>query len=528
MTQEPPEIDFAHDDPGDSSGLASVVLIDRREDIAGICGRVDAAPTFAVVIQAPNGNLALSSELGMRRLQRHAQETGKVIAIATTASNLSARARQVGIPVSRRPEHVRWDSAGRRVIRLARRTFVLPPVGAYVQGALLLAVIVAAVVLGLTMAPSATVSIAPPVETLTKAIMITASPDRDSIDFDNLRVPAREVSASQRLTLAVRTTGKAAVDTEYARVSVTITNTTGAEIAVSARSILLGGANGPRFELNEQVKVPAGKSVAASATAARPGPAGNVPAGTISGWQDQRFASLTVTNPEPAVGGASELRPAVDGADLTAIRTLADDLSTSDAVKKVLLEARPHDAVFLRTAETVVNPGEPDTPVGTPADTVFLPVDVKVTALAIGADVLEAIARRVLDPGVGTGEFIPGSVTAIETGARQLDAETNSISTEILVRGDFARGITREALKDLVKGRSPDDARSTLASRYGIQDAKVSVSPGWAPWLPRFGFRIEVYLRPPAPENAGTAGVAATHDAVNSPTATAGQTAPGR
>ena len=53
----------------DSSSLASVVLIDRREDIAAICGRVDIAPTYAVVIHAPDGNRQLSTELGMRRLK---------------------------------------------------------------------------------------------------------------------------------------------------------------------------------------------------------------------------------------------------------------------------------------------------------------------------------------------------------------------------------------------------------------------------------------------------------------------------
>ncbi|HQW51981.1 MAG TPA: hypothetical protein PL082_07985, partial [Tepidiformaceae bacterium] len=84
-----------------SESLASVVLVERSEDIAAICGRVDTAPTWAVVIHAPDGNRQLSTELGMRRLVRHGEESGKVVAIATRSSGLASRARQVGIPVSR-------------------------------------------------------------------------------------------------------------------------------------------------------------------------------------------------------------------------------------------------------------------------------------------------------------------------------------------------------------------------------------------------------------------------------------------
>lgn len=528
MTVEPPEHEPLQADQPDTSGLASVVLIDSREEIASICGRIDAAPTFAVVIHAPDGNRALSSELGMRRLQRHAQETGKVIAIATGASILAARGRQLGVPVSRRPEQVRWDSGGRRVLRLGRRALVLPRVSGYFRG--VVAMVATGVVIGLavTMAPSATLTVTPPVETLTRAITITASPDRDSIDFDNLRVPAREVSGSQHLVLAVRTTGTVAVDTTPAHVSVTITNPGAAEVVVPSRGVLLAGSTAPRFETDEEVRVPAGKSVTAKATAARPGPAGNVVAAAIFAWQDQRFASLKVSNTEPATGGASESRPAVDGADLATIRKLADDLATSEALKRTLLEARPHDAVFLRTARTSIQTREPSAAAGAPADLLFLPVDVDVVALAVSADILEAVARRVLQPDRGTGEFIPGSFAAVETGARQLSADTNSITTEILVKGDYARAVTREGLKDSVKGVSPDDARSTLASRYGIQDAQVSVSPGWAPWLPRFGFRIAVELRSQPQERTATTEGSSTNDAVPSPTAIAASPSPGR
>ena len=80
---EGPDPAVGDDGAAPREDVASVVLVERPEDVAAICGRVDAAPTWAVVIHAPEGNRQLSTELGMRRLIHHAQDGGKVIAIAT-------------------------------------------------------------------------------------------------------------------------------------------------------------------------------------------------------------------------------------------------------------------------------------------------------------------------------------------------------------------------------------------------------------------------------------------------------------
>jgi hypothetical protein len=493
VAQQVPDADDRGD--GDDGGLASVVRIDRREDIAGICGRVDGAPTFAVVVHAPDGNRQLSTELGMRRLKRHAEESGKVVAIATRAVSVASRARQVGIPVAARPEHVRWDAGGQRVLRLAGRSFALPAVGRWVQGLVLMVVAAGFAALLLTMAPSGHVVAYPPVATVSQVITITASADQGEIDLVNLKVPASRVSSEQHITLAMKTTGKALMGTQPAKVAVTISNPTTVAVELAAGAVMLAGTEFLPFELDSKVALPAGLSVSATATAARPGAAGNVAAGTVTGWLDASNRALKVTNPVAAAGGLDEPRPAVAAEDVIAIKALADQLNHSDAVRKGLAAARPHDAVFLGSATASVSYDQPDSPVGTPTDLLTLDVRVDVSALAILEQTLEAVARSVLGADQGMGEFINGSVRAAETGATKLDAEAKTVTTEIRVTGEFARNITRGALKDAVKGKSADSAKSTLAERYGIQDSEVTVSPGWAPWLPRFGFRIGVDLR---------------------------------
>jgi len=481
------------------SGLASVVQVDRSEDIAAICGRIDAAPTYAVVVHAPDGNRQLATELGLRRLQRHVEDGGKVVAIATGSGSLSARARQVGIPVGRRPEHIRWDVGGRPTVRFLGRTFIAPVPGRHTRIAAVLAFSFAFGAVVLTVGPSGRIVAFPHTEEVTNIVTISASPDRDSVDLASLAVPAREVSVEQTVTLAVRTTGKIAVATKPATVSVAVTNTATADILVAAGAQLLAGPENVVFEVATETVVPAGKTVNLTAVAHEPGIRGNLPAGAVNRWRDAKYAPLSAANAVAASGGETESRPAVDANDLVAIDGLVEDIGRSETIRRIVLAARPHDAVLLGTAETKIEPGTVSATAGTPADILTLDVKVTVTALAVLAGVIEDVARQVLIAGQAHGEFIAGSVSARETGARQLNTVDGTITTDIEVRGRFARDITRASLREAVKGKSPGSAKSTLARRYGIDDAEVDVSPGWAPLLPRFGFRLRVELRSRTP-----------------------------
>ena len=506
------------DDPQADGDPASVVLVDRADELAAICGRVDASPTWAVVIHAPEGNRQLSTELGMRRLLHHASESGKTVAIATRSTALSSRARELNVPVARKPHLLRWDAGGKRVVRLGRFSLAAPSIGRYVQIGVIAGVALVGIFLLLTMAPSATVTAFPATETVSEVVTVSASEGRSGISLDTMEVPAARVTGEQAFTLAIKTTGSALVGTVPARAAVTITNSTQAAVAVGVGSVLLAGPERLRFLLDEAVTVPAGGSTPASVTAERPGTAGNVGPALIANWEAPRLQFLKVTNPAAAAGGLSEPRPAVDPKDVLALQDLARSLEGSEAMRTKLADSHPHDALFLATAESKAEFGDARPAVGTPADLVLLDVKVKLSALAVVESTLELLARQVLAGGSAGGEFIPGSVTAVETGARQIDAETGAIRTELRLRAELARGVTEEAIRSAVKGKSVSEAKSTLAGRYGIQDVEVRLS-GWAPRLPRFGFRIHVGLAARTPTLA--AGLPSPNGTIASTTAAA-------
>jgi hypothetical protein len=511
-----PEIG-GYEEPLPADDLASVVLVGKAEELAAICGRVDTAPTWAVVIHAPEGNRQLSTELGMRRLVHHSGEAGKVVAIATRNGSLASRARELNVPVARKPQHIRWDAGGRHVVRVGRFSLAPPSIGRYVQVGVIAGVAFLGLFLLFAMAPSATVRAYPPTETVSEEVTVTASEERTAIDFEAKALPATRVTGVQKYTLALKATGTTQVGVLPAKAMVTISNSSAAAVLVARGTVVLAAPDFFPFGLDEDVTVPAGGSMDAAVTAEKAGANGNVAAGAIMGWQLERFRFLNVTNAAAAAGGTSEPRQAVDPADVLALQSLAKALESSVSVKQGLVSARPHDAIFLGTAESKVEYGDVTPAVGTPTDIALLDVTVKLSALAVVESTLETFARTVLANYATDGEFIPGTVKAIETGARQVDTETGEIRTELRIQGELARGVTSGQLRDAVKGKTAAGAKSTLSERYGIQDADVRLS-GWAPRIPRFGFRIGVELA--VREPTVSAGLATTNGSTSTTTST--------
>lgn len=485
----------------DDQPLASVIHVGRHEDVATICGRLDTAPTYAVVISVPGGNRSLSREIGLRRVLRHAEESGRTIAFATTNNALSARARALRVPVARKPEYVRWDSGGRVIWRLGGRSFAVPSAGRLVQ-VLVIATFAALVALAaLTIGPQATVVAYPPSEPLEQVVTVLASTNIEEPDYAALHLPAEEVSSSRLVTVVIPVTGTTLVGTVAAQLTVTATNTTADALTIPAGA-LLNTVGGVQFSVPAEVPIAAGETQTIPAVAVEPGEAGNVGPDSITGFADPAFALVRATNAGNGGGGLSEPRPAVSAADIVSLRTTASALDAVDAVRRTIVADRPHDAILLDTAVVDVDLGDPSPLPGTVADVVVMEVHIHVTALAIPAAILDELGRQVLAADDAPGELIPGSVTAIETG-KYRTAESGDVTTELRLQGQFASGVTRKDVENAVSGHSTSTAKSILESRYGIQEAEVEVSPGWAPRLPRFGFRIDVDFQTP-PEDDGS------------------------
>jgi hypothetical protein len=466
--------------------------VGRHEPIDGICGRIDAAPSLSVVLHAPSGNRAMSEELGMRRVARHVESSGRRFAVATRSGVLARRARAQGVPVSSNPRHVHWGSGGRVVVRLGFATLLVPPFGRYAQYVALTLFILAVAAALYTAGPSATVRVYPDTRTLEGVAVVRASSRVDAIDLERRMLPADTISLERSVLLAVPTTGEAIQGVTAATATLTLRNPTGSAVAVPAGAVIFSVPDFVAFEFDIPVTVPAGGDAFAPVTARSPGSEGNVAADAITQWRSADLADLTATNAEPASGGADEPRRAVAVADIRALESLADEIAAGPPPASLLANARPGYGIIVRSATITVVLGQPSAEPGTAADAVFMEVQTTVEALAIAPEVLESLARSILAGPEEEIAFIPGTVLAVETGERQIDHPDGSYTSELRLTVEAPRGASLAEIEDAVGGLSPGAAEAELGTRYGIDDVEIDLTPGWAPRLPRFGFRLDV------------------------------------
>ncbi len=511
-TPEPPQPPAPESPPAAEIGgppseraLASVVPIGRHEPIDGICGRIDAAPSLAVVLHAPSGNRAMSQELGMRRVARHVEASGRLFAVATRSGVLARRARAQGVPVSSNPRNVHWGSGGRVVVRLGFTTLLVPPLGRYSQYIALTVFILAVAALLYTAGPSATVRVYPPTTTVEGLTVVRASVRVEELDLERRTIPATVITVEREVLLAVPTTGEVIQGVTPATATLRLGNSTASAITVPAGAVIFAVPDFIAFEVDIPVIVPAGGNAFAPVTARSPGSEGNVPADAISQWRSTELAVLTATNQDPATGGADEPRRAVAPADLRALESLANDIGAGPPPASLLTSARPGYGIIARSATVKVTLGEPSARPGTAADVVFMQVQTTIEALAIAPDVLEALGRSLLTVPEGMGELITGTVLGVETGSRQIDHPDGSFTSELRLTGEFPEAPSPSEIEDAVGGRGADAAVAELGTRYGIDDVEIDLTPGWAPRLPRFGFRLDVQFgsrafEPPEPE----------------------------
>jgi hypothetical protein len=365
------------------------------------------------------------------------------------------------------------------------------------------------------------VTVTPPLTSVEGTVTVLATRGRESVEDGPIpRVPAVEVTSSRTLTLAARTTGTVPVDTKAARVLLTMANSGDTDLVVPKDTVFLA-ADGTPFLMDQETRIAAGKSAIQQASAGRAGTRGNVAAGTITTVQDPRFAALKVTNTEPASGGAAEPRPGVTAKDVAGLTAQATDLGQSPSFRAALLTGH-RDAIIQRTAKVEIAASDPSPRVGAPGDVVVMTFEVRLTALAVPVSALEELASLALKSQLGGAAVVPGSVAAAETGAVQRDEDSGYL-TELRIVAGVAKGITESAVRESVGGKREDDARATLRESYGITEADIDITPGWAPWLPRFGFRIDVTVRAAGPVATLTP-VLAPGTAVPTPTVAAAAT----
>jgi hypothetical protein len=381
----------------------------------------------------------------------------------------------------------------------------------------LVATVAAGSVAAYTALPTATITIRPATEPLGPlAGTVRADPTVASIDVTGSVVPATRVEVPVQVSDRFDATGKKVTETKAAGAVTFLSKDPTRANTIPAGSVVRTAA-GVGYRTKTAVTVPKARiagltilpgTAQVAVVAAKGGPEANVAPNTISivpAAEDPVL--LEVRNRAATTGGTRTSTPLVTQKDVdAALKTLGSRLDTRFADAAADPARAPEGTVLVpgteRLGASVPSP-DPATLVGQEADafdltlaaagaiTAYAPADVRAVALA----------QLIASAPAGTS-IVDGSAEVSEGDAVAID-ESAEIATT--ASASVIRTIDPAALRALVRGRSPAEARAALAA-FG--DVTVVVWPAFVPTITGTDARIDVIVVP-AGGGAGQPGASA-------------------
>jgi hypothetical protein len=494
--------------------------LDPHDDFISARDKMGWVQTQRVLLVWPWRGRVLTRRLDLLLLHRHAHRLGAHLAIITTDADVSANARDLGLPVfstveaSRRerwrtraprlrPERYRPPLNPNDLRRPAPKTHSLPAWAMrLVMGLAFAAGLIAVLALAYALVPSATVTLTPATRPLAAVVEIIADPNLTQVETVGF-IPAREVRVELEATDFTTTTGSKDAPGEAATGTVIFTNLIGTAATIpQGTGLRTSGGTAVRFVTTRAASVEGRPNalVEVPVKAVDPGPSGNVSAGLVNHIDGPLGLQLAVTNPAATTGGTLTQRAAVTEADRGQLRAKLLAELQGQALGAVGAQLQPGEFLApdsIRVAEIAAETF--DRAVGEQADTLRLTLRIVVAALAVSDNHARLVAQAALEAQVPPGEALVGQPQFVRDPAITTDAD-GRVHFTVTVAGAVVPEIDRGLIRQLVQGQTVSGANRTLIAALPLaRPPEIVVFPDWyARWynhLPWLAFRIDVNVQ---------------------------------
>ncbi len=505
-----------------------LLYLEADDEITTVVRRLRESDADNIVLVAPGRAKALTSSVALRLLARLAADEGRTVALVADATTRSL-ASEAGIasyasvadaeqgvsaavaPTTRAQIHVvqgdeptaaltaparsmRTDET--RAVRTAvapagTRRRVWPWLAVVSALALLLGTGAAAAIV----APAATIRLAPKAEAI--------GPLSYALDL----VPDR-LNGTLQSTATGRATGTY-TDRVAARGVVVFQNFSGSAIDVPAGTQVAAGeivfASTEAVTVRRSTVLPSGAiqsgDQAAAVVAISPGPAGNVPAGSINRVVDPQLDARLQDHPDIGQPRVTNSEATAGGSQASGPQIKKDDVDAATAALRMDLDAQLAKALGDQSGRIGPSGAAPTAVITVPAGLVgarnkptfelsgSLAYDHR--SVQVAAVTAAAEERLASDPALRQGtSLVPGSVAVTPGDVALVGAR---LRVQARVAAQAAPALDPATVRAQVAGLSADAARSTLA-RYGSVD--LQLWPGWVKTVPSLEWRIDVVIDP--------------------------------
>ena len=477
----------------------AVIAIDKDDDLASVFGKIEMADSPRVALVARKGNRELATQLGMRRLQRHLDLSGRDLSLVTRSRPLRLRAREEGVPATGSLRGVRFTqpSGG---LQLGWITLRLPTLGALFALVLFVAMAAAGTAVLFWYVPTAAITVTLPTEPVSDVIDFVVDTKAGEASSAKHVLPARRRETSLSLTAPGPASGQGVVPLEYAAIGLVCTNRTNQAVVVPKGSNI-NGPNGTRFTTGADISLAPriGASGDTIALATAPGTTGNVPRNTVRGVEPPLNQLVTCDNPQPGEKGTDRVFQAVSEADVNFVRSYSLPYFV-DAAKRQLMAQYPDETLFSDGGQSELTACTPKPEIGKEARYVEVTCQVKASFLMAQDKDIRAIGLNLLLQRTAADKMLLESslkVTSERPG--QHDETFDKLAVSPRVGFDVVPRLDTDELRTALAGKSKAAVERTIRERVPlVKPPEVSV-PGWAPWLPRRADRITIKVEGAAP-----------------------------
>lgn len=515
------------------------IYLDPDDSIATINRRLDwVTGAERVLLVLPEHGRVLLAPLDLAQLRRNARERGLELGLVTLDGETGERAGALGIPVfasiaTAEKDRIRWWLARRRQRRPARHGSAVnlgskwrfssmadeadrrtahrrmrpsQPwrwwLARYLAILALIFVLTALIVAGLYVGPGARIVLRPHSQEVQVAVQIVADPQLESVNWTGSSVPARLLTAAPKWRAGVEATGSTQVPDGRARGTVVFYNLLDQAVTAPAGARVVTSAGEPvRFQLTENVEVPAGIGASAEAEviATEPGAQGNVAELLVNRVEGSLGARLHVRNLEAMEGGGDRTVKAVTEADLERLREqvlrhlhvlaaaemeaalLPDEFLAPDSVRI----ARIYEETLSQFA-------------GDRAEQVTLEIRAELIGTAVQSSQAHDLVYTALQAAIMPGFLMLPDTVRYESG--ELLGVDDQGRVSLLLRGTAmsVAQVDAEPVIAAIAGQEQDFGLTYLYQQLPLRSMpEAEVWPGWFQRLPYLPARIQSVVETP-------------------------------
>jgi len=499
-----------------------IVQLESHDDVISARDKISWSKDGRVLLVWPRYEKILERRVDLLMLMRHCQRIGAQMAIVSPGGEVSYHARALGISVFRkveqaqksawrRPEmEIPWGDkkpASPQSLRQMRVQSLLDDglhsdflMKGWPRFVLFTLAVISFLLLALSFAPEARISVKPVQKDQELSLDIWASPEIRAPNPSG-RLPAYVLSVVVEGGAQANSTGRTLVSDQYAAGQAQLTNITGDRLAVPQGSVVVTRSEPVRrFITTRTAQLPPGPgtSVEVPVQAVLPGQSGNVGAHQIQAMEGLLGQQLLVSNPLALSGGSDRSSPAGSRADYRRLREkLLLDLEETalDEMSDMLEPGQRLLAGSLRVREILTEDGEPA--VGYPSESLQLTMQVEFEGWYIKDLDLEAIASTILDASLPDGfqpvadsfrveldsEAVPaGKAAAVDLGEAYLNVTMGRV---------VEAGWVDSQIIHTIQGRTLAEASQILQERLSLSETPtIELYPAWWGRLPFLPVRI--------------------------------------